>query len=698
MTKYSSNRFLLAGIALLLMVVIPTNKLSGQSAPALATEEKSALVELYNATNGKEWKPSWNRWDLSKDPSTWKGVKIKDGHVISLDLNGRRMRGDIPSSIGNLKELTVLKLNGNGLTSMPKEVFSLRKLKQLWFYENNYDLKKTLKFSLPETIDLPELEEFYGHSNLIEGQLPKTINMPKVKVIALGDNNLTGSIPEAITKLPALQTLDLRMNNFTGEIPQDWSKSQSLVTLVFEKNKNLKGKFPTSLTQIPTLQQLSIQECGITGEIPSNIGNLKKLTFLATYGSPLNGKIPESIGELSELKIFAPGESNISGPLPESMRKLKNLERLLLVDMPLGGEVPEWIGELSNLYELRMAKCKLTGPLPTSIIPSGEGKNAKGLAKLILLDFSYNELEGEIPLEYNKLTELTTLYLSNNRLTGNPTAMFVAGNEPTNFIHLVTLELHNNQFYGEIGRLFENPNKRRTRITISNNNFEGAILTRGAYSDYGLLTGFTSENVRIDGNRFVFEDFENFGDQLAPGAVGKDAVVVYTPQQKFGEEKEIKANVGQNIVLEAKLNNPTNITQDKRLDFANKYQWYHEDKKVDGATNATYEITSLNENNFGKYYCKVTNQIAPRLTLISNTITITNLSSSELLNAQINKLAREGDVLSWQGATEMRIYDITGRMVRLAKGSKLNISHLQEGAYIVLVVDNCVKHSTKIIL
>jgi hypothetical protein len=41
----------------------------------------AALIELYHATNGPEWKPL-KRWDVSKAPGTWQGVKWAGGRVV----------------------------------------------------------------------------------------------------------------------------------------------------------------------------------------------------------------------------------------------------------------------------------------------------------------------------------------------------------------------------------------------------------------------------------------------------------------------------------------------------------------------------------------------------------------------------------------------------------------------------------------
>ena len=60
------------------------------------------------------------------------------------------------------------------------------------------------------------------------------------------------------------------------------------------------------------------------------------------------------------------------------------------------------------------------------------------------LNFSSNQLTGEIPSEIGNLTNLTTLYLNDNQLTGE------IPSEIGNLTNLITLYLNDNQLTGEI--------------------------------------------------------------------------------------------------------------------------------------------------------------------------------------------------------------------------------------------------------
>ena len=95
---------------------------NGQVSP----KEKSALVDLYNSTNGKEWNSSW---DLNAPVNTWKGVEINQGHVIGLTLFMNNLNGTLPESLGDLKHISTLNLAFNQITGvLPKDLVKLEKL------------------------------------------------------------------------------------------------------------------------------------------------------------------------------------------------------------------------------------------------------------------------------------------------------------------------------------------------------------------------------------------------------------------------------------------------------------------------------------------------------------------------------------------------------------------------------------------
>lgn len=92
---------------------------------SIPEQECLALVDLYNSTNGQGWGYDFG-WLSNNDPCNWEGVYCTDGYVTRLRLDENRLRGPIPSSIGNFANLEALDLHENGLTgTVPMSVAEL---------------------------------------------------------------------------------------------------------------------------------------------------------------------------------------------------------------------------------------------------------------------------------------------------------------------------------------------------------------------------------------------------------------------------------------------------------------------------------------------------------------------------------------------------------------------------------------------
>ena len=96
--------------------------------------DRSALVALYNATDGANWTNNTN-WLTEKALSEWHGVTTdEDGRVTMLEIFQNRLTGGIPAELGNLTKLGGLWLNRNGELRGPLPV-GLRHLSSLEYLE-----------------------------------------------------------------------------------------------------------------------------------------------------------------------------------------------------------------------------------------------------------------------------------------------------------------------------------------------------------------------------------------------------------------------------------------------------------------------------------------------------------------------------------------------------------------------------------
>ncbi len=115
-------------------VSFPCNNTAQTGIPA---EECQALVTLYYATDGDNWKNNTNWLDMNKPASTWYGVTVENGNVTKLGLTSNKLSGPIPSELDQLNNLIIMNLNDNQLSGpIPAELGQLSNLEYLGITRN----------------------------------------------------------------------------------------------------------------------------------------------------------------------------------------------------------------------------------------------------------------------------------------------------------------------------------------------------------------------------------------------------------------------------------------------------------------------------------------------------------------------------------------------------------------------------------
>ena len=511
--------------------------------PAVVETDRTALVALYEATDGANW-TSKDNWLSDRPIGEWYGVTTdRSGRVTKLSLEFNQLSGKIPAELGNLANLEVLWLWDNQLSGeIPAELGNLSSLEVLVLLENqlsgeipaelgslaNLELLRVefnqLSGEIPAELgNLANLAELRVEFNQLSGEIPAELgNLANLVELGLGSNQLSGCVPRSLrgqldmdhsnlgglpfcgsTALPAVVETDRAAlvalyeatdganwtsnDNWLSDRPiGEWhgvttDRSGRVTKLSLEFNQ-LSGKIPAELGNLANLEVLWLWDNQLSGEIPAELGNLSSLEVLWLDDNQLSGEIPAELDSLSSLVWLSLKFNQLSGEIPAELGNLANLAALDLSHNELSGEIPPELGNLANLVWLDLAVNQLSGKIPTDL---------GSLASLVRLEFSVNQLSGEIPPELGNLANLEWLWLSDNQLSGEIPA------ELGSLANLVWLSLGDNQLSGEIpvglGNLAN-----LERLWLELNQLSGEIP-----AELGNLTSLGS--LDLDGNQLSGE-------------------------------------------------------------------------------------------------------------------------------------------------------------------------------------------------
>ncbi|WVZ16089.1 hypothetical protein V8G54_009071 [Vigna mungo] len=190
--------------------------------------------------------------------------------LISLELSGSGLKGNIPSEISSLKKLVHLDLSSNCLQGeLPSSLSSLNQL-------------QTLNIS----------------NNFLTGEIPSTLqHLIHLKVLDLSHNKISGVIPKGISALTELTSVQLSWNQITGSIPAGIGQILRLQSLDISNN-HLKGPIPDDV--LNHCQYVQLRNNSLNGSIPSQVGNI---SYLDLSYNDLTGNIPETLHSVSHLNL-----------------------------------------------------------------------------------------------------------------------------------------------------------------------------------------------------------------------------------------------------------------------------------------------------------------------------------------------------------------------------------------------------------
>ena len=398
-------------------------------------------------------------WRTDLTIYSWKGVEAygSPARVVILDLSGIGISGGIPQELSKLTGLRRLALDDNNLTGpIPRELSKLSNLEVLRLGNNNLTGEIP-----PELSNLHNLAILDLGGNQLTGEIPQELSkLSNLEVLSLSNNYLTGEIPRGLGNHPnlAIAILDLGGNQLTGEIPHGFINLITLSVLDLSRNQ-LTGKIPYEIDRLIFLEEAYLGGNRFTGCIPASLLRINNLGldgldlpfcndidtelsaqrngFLTPTNTPVSNNLlcnkdllvddPDNHDLLSDCETLLEIRDKLAGD--GELNWSKNLEiqswdgvvihgsppRIIALYLDgydgysLNGEIPPELGKLSNLEVLSLGSNNLNGEIPPEL---------SRLSSLELLGLSNNQLTGEIPAEFDKLVSLVEAYLGGNRFTG----------------------------------------------------------------------------------------------------------------------------------------------------------------------------------------------------------------------------------------------------------------------------------------
>nr|KYP56029.1 putative receptor protein kinase TMK1 [Cajanus cajan] len=350
----------------------------------------------------------------------------------------------------------------------------------------------------------------------LTGTLPSDLNsLSQLHSLSLQDNALSGTIP-SLANLSALQTVYLNRNNFSAVSAAAFAGLTALQTLSLGSNPSLAlWTFPADLASSTNLAELDLATASLTGSLPDIFDKFVSLQNLRLSYNNLTGMLPNSLAGSSITKLWLNNQATgftgtvqvisnmtqlsqawlhtnrFTGPIPD-LSQCKSLFDLQLRDNQLTGLVPGSLMSLSSLKNVSLDNNLLQGPVPvvTVLLKIAEGFGypiqlanswngndpcdgwnfvvcAEG--KIVTVNFAKQGFQGTISPAFANLTDLRSLFLNGNNLTGSiPDSL-------TTLSQLVTLDVSDNNLSGEVPKFAS-----KVKLLTAGNALLGKPLSPGS--------------------------------------------------------------------------------------------------------------------------------------------------------------------------------------------------------------------------
>ncbi|KAI3448395.1 hypothetical protein Pfo_005060 [Paulownia fortunei] len=344
------------------------------------TDDFVALKSLKDIWNNVP--PNW----VGDDPcgSDWDGIGCTNNRVVSITLASINLSGQLSSDIKGLSELQTLDLSYNkGMTGpLPSSIGNLKNLSSLILVGCGFS-----------------------------GPIPPSIgSLQQLVYLSLNSNNFIGEIPPSIGNLSNLYWLDLADNKLSGTIPVSKGSTPGLDMLVSTKhfhfgNNQLSGEISQLFSSHLTLIHLLLENNQLTGSIPSSLGLVQTLEVVRLDRNSLSGSVPKNLNNLTSVHELFLANNKLTGPLPN----LTGMDLLNYVDISNNSfdptDVPPWFSSLQSLTSLILENTHIRGQLPVPLF---------SVFQLQTVALKNNRINGTLNIGSSHSSQLQRIDLQNN--------------------------------------------------------------------------------------------------------------------------------------------------------------------------------------------------------------------------------------------------------------------------------------------
>lgn len=375
-------------------------------------DERSALIALYEATGGEQWRADSGWLGPEGTECEWFGVDCFEGRIFNLTLAGNGLVGSLPPEIldlelpdsgrvdlsrnalgGNLDAVFEwaatgfeLVLDGNRYSgTIPGTFFNVR----VSLADNRLtDYGAVAGHAPPETSRIVDLS-----GNRL-GSLPpdEWFSGNRLFALWLSDNLIAGDVAFPDTSMPELAWIELDSNQIERVSGLDAGNMPNLG--IVDLSDNPLTEWPQLAGSFDRLESVSVRDASLDAPLPSSIANPgenpQAFYVLDIAGNQLSGSDLVAAFESPSLGLLD-ASRNPLGELPATLDSpAGSLSWLRLSDSALAGAAPAWFESLT-LFELDLSGNSLggNGNSYLAAIPQGSGS--------IRVDFSDAGLSGSLP-------------------------------------------------------------------------------------------------------------------------------------------------------------------------------------------------------------------------------------------------------------------------------------------------------------